>query len=69
MITDPIILTETDIRQLERVDIITFKGISGKFATVTQAKAAPQIVQAHSSAGQTFDVAVNGDTFILTPTS
>lgn len=62
-----ITLTVKDMRCLERLEIITLQGISGKFATVDQAVQAPQLIQAHSSAGVTYSVAFDNGIFTLEP--
>ena len=49
--------------------ILELRGVSGAKATVDQAKAAPQVVQAHAMSGNVYDLEYdrNTDRFMLIP--
>jgi hypothetical protein len=54
-----------EMKTLISTGIITLKGISGTIATLDQAAQAPQVIQAHSMSGLTFDLGYNDGTFTL----
>ena len=62
-------LTVTELKALEKSDIITVKGISGKVTTPEVAAQAPQLCQIHASSGNVYDIEYDGDTFTLIPNS
>ena len=61
-------LNSFDLQKLVDGEIVEIRGISGKPATVAQAKHAPTCVQVHAMSGLTFNVLYNAtiDQFKLT---
>jgi len=56
-----------DMEALVRSGVVALKGYSGQPTTVEIAAQAPGVCQAHSSAGDVYDLEFDGQSFILSP--
>jgi hypothetical protein len=61
-------MTEKDLRCLESSGIVTFRGLSGEWTTVTVALEVPSLVEAIASAGDIYKLTIEDGAIVLEPT-